>query len=749
MSHNAASRSQAVVRLGRERPGLVAILVLAGAIPFLRPHVPGPVIGIGIASGAVMALQAMAVVLIYRTTGIINFAQVQLGVVTATLFVLLSREELILRVARSACPTCLDKVSPGLRSLEYWSALVVSLVFAALVSIGLYLLVVKRFANAPRLVLTVATVFVAQILAGLKGGLAGVLAAPSERATVALRTAPPPLDWTVHWGTFPFHARDILAVAVAGLALAGITAYYRLTDAGLAGRVAGQNPVRAETMGVNVKAVGARIWAVAGLLAGVAGVLSVMAYPTGNQPAVDIPALVAILTAVVLGGLTSLWLAAAGAVVVAVMTQGLAYAYNDVIIGAVLVATIIGVLLAQNARRSRADNAPHPWRPAREVRPVPAELRSLRVVRGWRWAGLAVVTAVVAGYPWYAPTSQTLIASTIVIDGIVGVSLLVLTGWSGQISLGQFGLAGVGAWAAASSHLPYVLAVPAGALAGAAVATLLGLPALRLRGLHLAVATLAFAAAVPTLLINPRYLGRWMDNPLRQPSIFGVSLDEPRTFYYFTLAVLALVVAAVVGLRRSRFARSLVAARDNERAAQSFGINLTQARLTAFAVSGFIAALAGAIFAFQIHRVSQISFSADKSITVFVMAVIGGVGTVVGPLIGALYVGSLNLAAASPVVTFLVTGGGGLAILLCLPGGLSQLLFALRDTALRRLAERRGIDVPSLMGEGTVAGRRAALAPIRRADEAQAVVTPRFRRDERWISEQTSADARQEETVGG
>src|SRR5258708_11303306 len=134
-------------------------------------------------------------------------------------------------------------------------------------------------------------------------------------------------------------------------------------------------------------------------------------------------------------------------------------------------------------------------------------------------------------------------------------------------------------------------------------------------------------------------------------------MEDEKVFYYYCLGFLLLAIAMVVGLRRSRTARALIALRDNEEAAQSFGINLLRARLIAFALSGFIAAFAGGLFAFKQHAVEASAFSADQSINMFLMVVIGGLGSVAGPPLGAAYNGALRRL-PDPAIAFFETGAG-------------------------------------------------------------------------------------------
>ncbi len=347
------------------------------------------------------------------------------------------------------------------------------------------------------------------------------------------------------------------------------------------------------------------------------------------------------------------------------------------------------------------------------MRPTPAVLRGLPEVKRWITTGpITAVVALALGAPFVLTPSQTGVATTALVYAMVGLSLLVLSGWAGQISLGQFAIAGVGgavaALASGSAGLPLLPTLALATLAGVAASLLVGLPALRMRGLHLAITTLAVAASVAALL-DPDVLGRFLPERIDRPSFIGVDLDDTRSFFYAALAVLGVVIAAVMGLRRSKVGRALIAARDNEAAAQSFGVRLVRARLAAFAVSGGIAALAGAVFAYQQNGVRVADFTAEVSIAVFLMAVIGGLGSLIGPILGAAYLGVLTLLSVSPFVLFLATGGGVVVLLLLVPGGLAQIVFDVRDAILRRIARRHRIEVPAL-GE-TPRTERAPLAP--------------------------------------
>jgi branched-chain amino acid transport system permease protein len=326
--------------------------------------------------------------------------------------------------------------------------------------------------------------------------------------------------------------------------------------------------------------------------------------------------------------------------------------------------------------------------------------------------------------------------------------LLVLTGWAGQISLGHFGFAAIGAWVTVVLHWPFPLSLIAGGVAGGVVAVVIGLPALRLRGLQLAVSTLAFAVAITSVLLNPSILGKHLPSGIKRPGVVGLDLDDQRTFYYFVLFFLALSVAMVIGLRRSRTARALIAGRENEAAAQSVGIDMVRARLGAFGISGFMAAFAGGLFAISQYGVNISSFTYNQSIKMFLMVVIGGTGSIAGPLIGAAYVGLAEILGggftglAAAIFASAATGLGVVVVLIAAPGGLGEVAYRIRDAMLRRVADRYRIEVPSLIADRAASAKgRPYIGPKVRAGGGTVFVPKRYRADGQWSVERRHEDA--------
>jgi branched-chain amino acid transport system permease protein len=187
-------------------------------------------------------------------------------------------------------------------------------------------------------------------------------------------------------------------------------------------------------------------------------------------------------------------------------------------------------------------------------------------------------------------------------------------------------------------------------------------------------------------------------------------------------------------------ARVLIASKDNEQAAQSLGISLYRARLTAFAISGCIAAVAGVVLAYEQRGLHLASFGAAVSVQVFLLAIIGGLGALSGPILGALYQGGLQVLAATPFApiagVLLSPGVGVVVLLIAMPGGLAQGLFGLRDAWLRRVASRNRIDVPSLVADKARSeGEPFRLAPKLRPTGAPEFVPVRYRTEGQWMVE--------------
>ena len=405
---------------------------------------------------------------------------------------------------------------------------------------------------------------------------------------------------------------------------------------------------------------------------------------------------------------------------------------SGTLIDPVLFVVILGALLLQRRTRESPvdDQALSTWTHAATVRPVPRELARLPEVR-WVFRGvrLLLVVALLA-LPALLDERYTNLAAAVVIYAIIAVSLVLLTGWSGEISLGQVAFVAIGSAAAGAAnvhwHLAPLLSFLLAGVVGAIASVVIGLPALRIRGLFLSVTTLAFAVATSSYLLNHDYFGflpdELTDRVVRRPvwTPFGaIRIDTERRYYYVAAAGLILVLLAVRGLQRSRVQRGIVATRDNERSAQTFGLSPMRVKLVAFALSGFFASFAGGLLVLHQQALGEQIFAPVESLRALTMVVVGGLGSVSGAIVGAVFVKSTEwFNVIAPVrfrflFTFAGSGIGLLLVLWLLPGGFGSVLYGIRDAWLRFVARRRGIVAPALVTDAGISRPPLVRIPAR------------------------------------
>ncbi|MFM8945993.1 MAG: branched-chain amino acid ABC transporter permease, partial [Actinomycetota bacterium] len=314
--------------------------------------------------------------------------------------------------------------------------------------------------------------------------------------------------------------------------------------------------------------------------------------------------------------------------------------------------------------------------------------------RVMRWGSFAVIAVALVVFPLVLRADQVIKITAIAIFAIISLSLVVLTGWAGQISLGQVAFVAIGAAVSAKVtgtwNVDLTLALLVGAVAGGVAAFIVGLPALRLRGLYLAVTTLVFALSVTSWLLNDRFFS-WVPGSKRvvRPPLFGrINVETPTRYYVYVLVVLAVVMTAIRGVRRSRTGRAILALRDNERAAQSFAISATKLKLTAFTMSGAIAGVAGGLFTQLNHSFDLSSYGAGRSLEVFTASVVGGLGSMFGAVLGAAYLRGTEWFVTAEEWRFLSSAVGVLFVLLAVPGGLGALVTKVRDQLAAQIAKR-------------------------------------------------------------
>lgn len=625
--------------------------------------------------GGLTSLIALGMALTYRSNRIVNFAQGDLGTVPVVLVLMLM----------------------GSWRWPYLASVGIGVAAAVLLGVVVELAVIRRFFRAPRLLLTVATLGLAQLLAA-----AGILLPKlwgSQRLLAPRIDAPFELDWTIGHGNdaVVLHGNDLLALILTPVAIGVVALLLRRSGVGIAVRASADDSDRASMLGVPVKRLQTVVWATTALLAFVAVFLraGVLGLPIDSSLSFDI--LLRSLAALVLGGMTDLVAVTAAAVALGVLESGISYNVSrpqlvDVVFAVVIFVALI--VVRQRGRRSNLESASS-WLAIDDVRPLPASTARLPAVRIVRWGGGALLLAGAVLLPTVLSIDRSLKASALLIYAVLGLSLVVLTGWTGQVSLGQIGFfalgAAIGAKATGDWNLDLSVALVVAAAAGAAAAIVVGLPALRRRGLHLAVTTLACSVALTSWLLNSQYFG-WVPSPgdrVLRPPLFGrIGIDSPTAVYELSLGVLLLLLVCLRGIRHSRTGRALIALRDNETGAQAYGLDATRLRLSAFAMSGALAAIAGVLLVHHQQAYDPQLFNPFGNLTIFTMVIVGGVATPIGAVLGALYLQGTRWFLPSEW-QLLASGSGVLLVLLVLPYGLGGLLYRLRDRWLERITASR------------------------------------------------------------
>ncbi len=653
-----------------------------GVLVFIIFPAPLSILFLGAVLGSLSALVAMGIVLVYRANRIVNFAQGSLGAVAAVLAASLI-------------------VSKG---WNFWLAIAAGLLAAVALGGIVEVAFVRRFAKAPRLVLTVATIGIAQLCDALS------LLLPKLFNLKGI-PQPQPFKFTFEWYPVVFNGGHVLILVTVPIVVIGLTLFFRRSRVGVAVRASSESADRAALLGIPVKRINTLVWIIA---AGMAGLATVLRLPIQGVPIGSVLGPVLLfraLAAAVIGRMENLAVTFTAAVILGMVQQAALFETgNSAASDAVLFAVIIVALLVQRGgglERARLTGA-STWAAIREVRPIPRELRRLPEIRLGviGLSGLAVLALVVVPLTWNP--SRINLFTVGVISAIIMCSLLIITGFAGQISLGHLAivaLSGAVAGSMAQDGKEFFSTMLVAGLVGAGVAIAIGVPALKITGPFFAVTSLGFAVATGTFFLNSQYFAWLVPKPnvrILRPVIFNkFDLESEYAYYYFVLAVFALVAVSVWRIRTSRTGRVIVANRDNTRAAQAYGISSMRAQLTAFALSGFIAGLAGALYVFHQHRLSDTLQQADTSILLLAIAIVGGLSSLPGAMLGAAYLTFLNYSSftARQEAQLLASGVGVLFILMVLPSGLGGLFYDARDRLLRTVARARGVVVPSLLAD--------------------------------------------------
>ncbi|PTR44080.1 amino acid/amide ABC transporter membrane protein 1 (HAAT family) /amino acid/amide ABC transporter membrane protein 2 (HAAT family) /amino acid/amide ABC transporter ATP-binding protein 1 (HAAT family) [Rhodococcus sp. OK611] len=566
---------------------------------------------LGLGAGSAYALLAQGIVLVYRGSGVVNFAQGAIAMVGAYI--------------------CLET----LRHDQHWGllpAFLVAVVVAGLIGLAFQLLVLRWLANAAPIVRLAATLGLMVIL---QAGVQQYYGSTSIRVKTFLP------DEAYRWGGVVVQQDRMILLGIAILSTAALWAWTNFTRVGLAITASAENERAAAALGWSPQRLATLTWTVGGALAGAAGIM--VAPLTGLTPSAFVVIVtVSALAAALLGGFRSFPLTLIGGLLLGV-GESLVVLYQDDLRDLLGMETLTGVnravpfLVILVVLVVRGKGLPLRSHVSERLPKLGSgEIRWPLVVLGI----LVAVGIILGGGDWLRSLTLTLAAAVFLL------SIVVLTGFAGQLSLAQYTVGGLGALFAArlvgEAGWPLVPAALVSVAAVIAIGVVFALPALRTRGVNLAVVTLGLGFTIQEMVFNnPTFTGDKLEGSVKihQLSLFGLDVTPSvHPERWATVCLVALVVCGLIvaNLRRSRTGRRLIAVRTNERAAASLGISVFGVKIYAFALASGLAAVAGILLGLRNTAVTYLEFNVFASINAVVQAVTGGLGFVTGSLIGSL-----------------------------------------------------------------------------------------------------------------
>ena len=630
--------------------------------------------GSALVQGALIAAIALGVVLTYRGSGVVNFATGATAMYTSYVYAGLRVDG---KLFLPPLPNPLAPIegvvhlfdSKSTLKLPRWPtfisfgghltlvvALIVSLVFCVLFGFALHFLIFRPLRHAPPLAKVVASVGILLLLQAIIVRRFGTSARP-----VYLNTGQP-IQRKLPLG-IKLTQDQIIVIVLVLVFTALLWALFRFTRFGLATRAAAENEKGATLLGFSPEFLAGSNWILSTVISGLLGILV-----AGNSASVDpvvitylvIPAL----SVALVGGLSSFWITTGAAFGLALSQNMISYfsatrtwfpkAAGQSLPG---VKDLLPFVLIVFVLFFRGKSLPTRGAVAAGRLPFAPNptLRSTRV-----FAPIAIAACAIS-LMFIATPNGRLAIITSLIGIVISLSFVVVTGYIGQISLAQMMLAGISGFTVSKLtthgiHLFHHTLVPAlpfivNALVGAVFATIVGmlvaLPALRVRGVNLAIVTFAFAIAMNEFLFkNPGVNGGFAGSHVKVPrvvdikvtSTFGRGSGANANLGLFLLAIVVILCALVVNLRRSATGRRMLATRSNERAAAAAGVDVARMKLTAFAIASFIAGLGGALAAYRLGQVDQLYFGETSSLVVLAFAYLGGISCISGAVTAGLLI---------------------------------------------------------------------------------------------------------------
>ena len=630
----------------------------------------------GLGDGAVIAGVALGLVLAYQGSGVLNFAHGAMMMYSTYIYdELRDTGDFVFPISVLGNDRINLLGTPEKGELaSFWPAFIIALLMAAVLGLLIHLLVFRPLRGAPLLAKVVATVGVFILLQSLV-----LLRFGTSNETVR---AILPTDTLTILGTRIPQDRFWLAGIVILTALL-LTILYKATTFGLATRAAAEEEKGATLLGFSPNVLAAGNWMLASVVAAVFGILAASlsnGVNTVNYTLLVVPALAGALV----GALRSFWVTAGTCLVLGMVRSELSLlqikswwpdfartGMRDVLPFIV----IVGILFLKG--RSL---------------PTRASLVDIKLAFAPKPRNVLNATVVLSGLAllgiFFFDRALRLSLYESLTSTIIVLSIVVLTGFVGQVSLAQAVFAGIAGFILGKIALETGIPFPISPILGAIGATILGLivgvPALRIRGIQLAVVTMALGVALGTILFTNRwFIGNTGALPIEAPDLFGVNLaanvgtDFNRWEYgIMLLIVTALCALFVVNIRRSGTGLRFLAIRANERAAAACGVNGAAVKLQAFAFSSFLAGLGGAMMAYLRGQISGESFSVFASLALLAFAYLGGIGSVSGALVaGVIAPGGLAVALIAKGFS-----GDSIGTYANLVGGVGLILTAILNT---------------------------------------------------------------------
>lgn len=650
---------------------------------------------LGVGTGALYAALAIALILVYRGSGVVNFAVGAMAMIPAVVYAeLRTAGDLVLPVVVVPNRYALGEPMATL------PAAAIALAVGTVVSVVAYGLVFRPLRSAPPVTSLVATVGLTIVLQAL---------AVKSFGNRTVRTPPILPDGVIDVFGRPFPVDRLWIVAVVVVLATLVAVGYRATTFGLATRAAFLNEKGAVLLGFDPQRLGLANWLIASTLGGVVGICgtSLGGVTPFNYSLYVVPALGAVLAA----RLHSIRVAVAAAIAIG-MFEALAVhlvAQRQVpafFLGGfsslVPFVVIVGALVLRG--RTLPDRSVI-LEPAHV--PVPAT-----GVRRGRW--LMAIAAAVTALVWPDPTVRFAAMQSLFIVTLL-LSIVVLTGFVGQVSLAQLSFAGFSAFML--SRFDEVLPFPLGPLAAIAVTTVVGtlvsIPALRVRGVLFAIVSYSVAVVFDEVLFrSPTFVGRGGMATVEEPQLGGLDLGvvgtgqfPSRVFGLLMLAGTVVCALAVVALRRSSLGRRMLAVRTNERAAAASGINVPRTKVLGAAIASGIASVAGVMFAYKAVDFNGAGLDAQEGLELLALAYLGGIGSIGGAVIGGLLAPTglgvqVVMGGGSSIDQFLLTGIGLLVVASRLPAGLAGAGPVLRAWWIRLAAPTAGSVAGPVIVEG-------------------------------------------------